>query len=336
VLTLHCGDALAFAKTLPDASVDLIATDPPYFKVKNEPWDRQWEKPEEFLSWLGEHLAEWRRILKPNGSLYVFASPKLAARVEVLTADAFNVLNRIRWVKEAGWHNKAKKEELRSFLSPWEEVIFAEQYGADSMALGESGYAAQCEKLHGFIFEPLRSYLDGERKRAGVGKDECNEACGFSRSMGGMASRHYFSSSQWCLPTAEHYAKLQALFNRSGGDYLRREYEDLRREYEDLRRFFSVTSDVPYTDVWTFKTVNSYPGKHACEKPLSLMEHIIRSSSRPGAVVFDPFMGSGTTGVAAVKLARDFIGCDLSEHWVKISRESIANEDRSQQLPLAA
>lgn len=129
---LYRGDALDVAKTLPDNCVDLIATDPPYFKVKNEDWDRQWDKPQEFLAWLKEHLAEWQRILKPNGSLYVFASPQMAARVEVATAERFNVLNHIAWYKGASINehsassaHKSKKEGLRAFFPETEKVIFA-------------------------------------------------------------------------------------------------------------------------------------------------------------------------------------------------------------------
>jgi adenine-specific DNA-methyltransferase len=313
-------------RAMPANSVDLILTDPPYFKVKDEPWDRAWDTPKEFLAWLGTVADEWQRILKPNGSLYCFASPQMAARVEVMLGERFNVLNRIRWTKEAGWHQKAEKEALRSFLSPWEEIVFAEHYGADNMAKGEAGYAAKCDELRGFVFEPLRAYLSGEWERAGLTKKDAEQATGTQ-----MAG-HWFTRSQWALPTAKHYATLQERANASGGDYLRREYEDLRREYEDLRREyedlrrpFSVSADVPYTDVWTFPTVGSYKGKHPCEKPQALLRHIIAASSRPGAVVFDAFAGSGSTGIAALALGRSFIGCDASAHWVEYARRKIAD-----------
>ena len=324
-MTLYRGDALDIMAALPANSVDLVLTDPPYYRVKNEVWDRQWDTAAGFLAWLDACAEQWHRILKPNGSLYVFASPQMAARVECKIAERFCILNRIRWTKEAGWHNKAEKEVLRSFLSPWEEIIFAEHYGADNIAKGEAGYAAKCDELRGFLFEPIRAYLDGERIRAGVSKEDCNVACGFSRSPGGMASRHYFGRSQWQLPTEKHYAALRELFNASGGDYLRREYdylrreyedlrreyEDLRREYEDLRRPFALTPHVPYTDVWAFPTVQAYPGKHPCEKPTALLRHIITTSSRPGAVVLDSFAGSGATGVACQETGRAFIGIEI-------------------------
>lgn len=322
--TVICGDCLEVLPTFARNSFDLILTDPPYYKVKGEAWDRQWDNPQEFLNWIGGLCKQWQRILKPNGSLYVFASPKMAARVECKIAESFCVLNRIRWVKEAGWHNKTEKEALRSYLSPWEEILFAEHYGADNIAKGESGYQAECDKLRGFIFEPLRAYLAGEFQRAGIKYEKANEFCGTAS----MAARHYFCLSQWCLPTPEHYAALQRGLNLhcngSGPQYLRREYEDLRREYEDLRRPFSVSAEVPYTDVWDFPTVAYYPGKHPCEKPLALMEHIIRSSTREGAVVLDCFAGTGATMKACHNLGRHFVGIEKEPAYVEIANRRIA------------
>ncbi|UZQ07861.1 DNA methyltransferase [Escherichia coli] len=49
-----------------------------------------------------------------------------------------------------------------------------------------------------------------------------------------------------------------------------------------LRRYFGVTAQVPYTDVWTHKPVQYYPGKHPCEKPAEMLQQIISASSRPG------------------------------------------------------
>lgn len=283
-------------------------------------WDRQWKTDAEYLDWIGELCAQWQRILKPNGSLYAFASPKMAARVECKAGEWFNVLNRIRWLKEAGWHNKAVPENLRSYLSPWEEIIFAEHFGADSAAKGESGYGAKCDELRGFVFEPLRAYLAGEFKRAGVPFGRANDFCGTAS----MAARHYFARSQWCLPTKEHYKALQQGLNTHGAEYLRRDYEYLRRDYEELRRPFTVTADMPYSDLWTWKTVPPYPGKHPCEKPLAMMEHIVKASSRPDDVVLDCCMGSGNTGVAALRNGRRFIGVDMSEHWCEVAREKLA------------
>ena len=207
-----------------------------------------------------------------------------------------------------------RKEDLRCYFPASETIIFAEHYGSDNIAKGEASYVGKCDELRGFVFEPIRAYLDGERERAGISSRQVNEATGTQ-----MAG-HWFTRVQWALPTAKHYATMRELFNGQGGDYLRTQYEDLRTQYEDLRRPFNVTPDVPYTDVWTFRTVQAYEGKHVCEKPLALMEHIILSSTRPGAIVFDPFMGSGSTGVAAVLNGRSFIGCEMdAKHFANAS-----------------
>ena len=335
---LH-GDCLEVLKTLPDNSVDLICTDPPYYKVKKDWWDRQWDKPEGFLNWLGELSEQWQRVLKPNGSLYCFASPKMAARVEVKLGERFNVVNRITWQKPP-FATKAEmfvKEDLRGFFPASESIIFCEHYGADNIAKGEAGYGAKCDELRGFVFEPLRAWFESEKLRANLNNKQVNEALGTATNGSGMAG-HYFKPSgsvQWDLPTEKYYNKLQQTFKgyflreyedlRREYEDLRREYEDLRREYEDLRRPFNVSADVPYTDVWTFPTVQAYKGKHPCEKPAAMLEHIINASSRPGAVVLDCFAGSGSTLLAAKKLGRNFIGIEIDSHWISVINQRLGN-----------
>lgn len=336
------GDCLELMRAMPDNSVDAIVTDPPYFKVKGEAWDHQWDKPAQFVEWIGLLCEQWQRVLKPNGSLYVFASPKMAWHVEGAVRERFEVLSHITWHKQAppghdGWKGKVSKQSLRSFYPYSERIIFAEHYGADNIANGEVGYAAKCDELRGFVFEPLRSYLDTERKRAGLTREDVRSY--FAEKLGtrGKVSGHWYDRAQWMLPTPEHYQWLRELHHRSGLDllqkehgeltaeyevlqreyqYLRREYDDLRREYDDLRRPFTVTAEDQYTDVWTFPTVQAYKGKHECEKPLPLMEHIIKASTRPGAVVLDPFCGSGSTGHACLLHGRQFIGMEMQEQWV--------------------
>jgi site-specific DNA-methyltransferase (adenine-specific) len=334
-------------KTLPDCSVDAVVTDPPYYRVKDEEWDRQWDDPAAFLTWLDQVAEQWQRVLKPNGSLYCFASPQMAAHVETLLGQRFQVLNSIRWTKAQGWHEKAEKEALRSYLSPWEAVIFAEQFGSDGSALHGSGWTDQCAELRAGVFEPLRQYLLQERDRAGITNRQVDECLGTS----GMAG-HYFGASQWALPTEDAYDKMRQLFNsgpsieylrreyedlrreyedlrreyedlRREYEDLRREYEDLRREYEDLRRPFSVTRFDPFTDVWTFGTVKPRLGKHPCEKPQALLRHIIKSSTRPGSVVLDSFAGSGATGQACLALGRKFIGIERCPHWHRVASHSL-------------
>ena len=305
------GDCLEKMKVIPGNSVDLILTDPPYFMVKKEEWDNQWKTREDFLSWIDSLAEQWQRILKPNGSLYCFASPRMSARIEILLEGRFNVLCRITWDKEnnkcGALHRRCRKEDLRSFFAASENIVFAEQYGADSSARGEAGYQIKCDELRGFVFEPLREYFVHEKKRCGITSKEIREGMKKLTGKRYVFERHTFSTSQWNFPTKEQYEAARELFNAKGGDFLRKDYEELRKDYEELRRPFRVTKDVPYTDVWTYEVVRHYKGKHICEKPLRMLQDIIRASSRPGDVVMDCFAGSGNTGLAAESLGRDSI-----------------------------
>ena len=314
---IHCGDCLELMRGMPDNSVDLILTDPPYYRVKGDWWDRQWDTRAGFLAWLDTVLEQFHRVLKPNGSLYMFASPRMSAHVEVLIGERFNVLNHIVWTKEDAPTHALKygDDRFRQYVQKSERIIFAEHYGADNIAKGEAGYEAKCDELRGFVFEPLRAYLDGEKDRAGFTTRQVAEAFQQrtgSRTVTGMAG-HWFTSIQWTLPTEDCYNWLQELFNAQGGEYL-------RREYEYLRRPFAVTADVPYTDTWTFPTVQAYKGKHVCEKPMAMLEHIITASSKPGAVVLDAFAGSGATLEAAKNLGREYVGIEIDQQWADKAR----------------
>ncbi|HUU09455.1 MAG TPA: DNA methyltransferase, partial [Phycisphaerae bacterium] len=135
---IHCGDCLDILPTLDADSVDLIIADPPYFKVKGDWWDRQWERPAQFLAWLDRVCEAFARVLRPNGSLYLFASPKMAARVECRVGERFEVLNHIVWPKaDMATHAlKYGDDRFRQYVQKSERIIFAEHFGADSHAKG--------------------------------------------------------------------------------------------------------------------------------------------------------------------------------------------------------
>ncbi len=318
-VTIYHGDCLAVLPELPDNSVDLIVTDPPYFKVKSVAWDNQWDKPSDFLAWLDRVLVEFARTLKPNGSLYLFASPQMGARVECLVAGRFDVLNSITWRKPP-FSTKAEmfaKEAMRAYFPASERIIFAGQLIGDDLARQEAGYDSQCEAAKRATFG---DYLRGEMNRSGVSAKEV--AALFPSASGGITG----CVSNWLLglncPTPVQWLSIRARLNQGGGEFLRKEYEELRKEYEELRkeyeelrRPFSVSSKVPYTDVWDFETVGNHPGKHICEKPDPLLRHMIAASSKPGGVVLDAFGGSGSTANAARALGRSAISIEIDERW---------------------
>ncbi|OHT22373.1 DNA adenine methylase [Providencia stuartii] len=316
-------DSLSYIKILPDNCIDLIATDPPYFQVKACSWDNQWENVTSYLLWLDEMLAEFWRVLKPNGSLYMFCGSKLAADTEILVRERFDVLNHIIWAKPSGPWRRQNKESLRSYFPATERILFAEHYQSPYKGKS-SGYLQRRRELKENTLRPLIEYFKQARDSLGITAKEIHQATGKQ-----MAS-HWFGYSQWQLPNESDYLKLQELFSQvavkqfsdnplsrqhadlvSEQKLLDREYHELSQQYQLLRRPFTVTVDVPYTDVWVYPHVQYYPGKHPCEKPSAMMEHIINSSSREGDVVADFFMGSGATIKAALKLNRRVIGVEL-------------------------
>ena len=65
---------------------------------------------------------------------------------------------------------------------------------------------------------------------------------------------------------------------------------------------------------------------HPTVKPTDLMAYLVRLVTPPGGVVLDPFMGSGSTGKAAMREGFDFIGCELDDGYIEIARARIEHE----------
>jgi site-specific DNA-methyltransferase (adenine-specific) len=285
---------------IPDKSVDLILTDPPYHSTKkaNITGDRNFKTDTSYLEWLDNIAKEWERILAPNGSLYCFASPKMAARVEVLLNNRFNILASITWTKPNepgydGWKQKTKKESLRGWYLHSERIIFAEAKSNDSNEL---------------LKTPFSSFLRKIRLEAGLSTIELTELIGEYGEV-----NHGGAVSNWetgrNIPTVEQYRKIKEALSKFNTEGL--ELPD----YEKIIRPFYVNSDVPYIDVWDFPTVKPYSGKHPAEKPLDLIGHIIQASSYQGNTILDCFAGSGVVGQAAKMLNRQSILIEIEEKW---------------------
>jgi adenine-specific DNA-methyltransferase len=315
---LHHGDCLDVLRSMSDDSVDLIATDPPYFRVKPVDWDRQWCGDASYLEWIDECLTEFFRILKPSGSIYMFAGHRLASDIEIMMRNHFDVLNHIVWAKPYGRWKRQKKEDLTLYFPSTERIIFA-------------GHQSGRRECHKNPMLPLIDYFRAARGGLGVSNAQINNALGVA-AMG----YHYFSYSQWQIPTEQKYMDLQRLFSvvaseKKQPNPLDRPYNDIFDEYQRLSRKFSVTEDTQHTDVWTYLPVQFYPGKHPCEKPAEMMEHIINASSRPGDVVLDCFMGSGSTIKAAIKHNRCAIGVEIEEARFIQTRDEIAELEAAAQ-----
>ena len=81
------------------------------------------------------------------------------------------------------------------------------------------------------------------------------------------------------------------------------------------------------------KTKSRYANNHPTVKPLALMRYLVRLVTRKGGIVLDPFMGSGTTGVAAIQEGMHFVGIELDPHYYEIASERIRKAKPIEQKP---
>lgn len=81
--------------------------------------------------------------------------------------------------------------------------------------------------------------------------------------------------------------------------------------------------------VWRLKapaSAEKLHGKHPTQKPLALLERCLLASTNPGDLVLDPFLGSGTTGVAAARLGRRFVGIEMDAAFLETARKRVVDE----------
>jgi len=91
-----------------------------------------------------------------------------------------------------------------------------------------------------------------------------------------------------------------------------------------LHPFGPLVSDV-WTDIHRIKH-NKYRDEHPCQLPIHLLERIILMSTDENDIVLDPFVGTGTTVIAAKRLGRKFVGIDIDEKYVTITKNKISQE----------
>ena len=183
--------------------------------------------------------------------------------------------------------------------------------------------------LRGKVFEPIVTYLDNARICAGLSSKQCNEICG--NQMAG----HYFTKSQWILPTEENYNKLNhhmdlkpyeeikkeyEALNNNEYEALKKEYGALWKEVEALRRTFKLTADKAYNNTWNFKQTPAKKGRHPCEKPEDLISHIIDVSSNEGDLVVDMFCGSCVVPKCCERMNRRCIAGDVDNTYFSAIR----------------
>jgi adenine specific DNA methylase Mod len=158
----------------------------------------------------------------------------------------------------------------------------------------------------------VRDLIQSEMKRLGMKGKDVNALLGKATSGGGTLA--CIASMKKPLehrvyPTKEDWEKLSTVMNLP--------------KYEDTVYKFNIQSGL--TDVWS--DINFYDRKekkfHSTQKPIKLMERLVKCSTNEGDTVLDIFSGSGSTGVACALNNRNFVGCEVDETYYEKSLERI-------------
>lgn len=296
-------DSLNALKLIPDHSVSLILTDPPYHSTKKENIinDKSFSTDEDFINWMELFSIEWKRIIKPNGSIFMFCSSAMESQLHIMLSTRFNILSHLVWTKPNepgydGWKGKMKKSVLRQWYPQSERIIFFEP--AVEGNLNRSYFGNLLKKTR------IACHLSGHELTERIGAYGCV-------NHGGAVSNWETGRN---IPSREQYAKMQSVFAECN-------CSDNLPMYEDAIRPFEVNANIEFTDIWTFPSVKPYKGKHPAEKPIEMLEHCINTTTFDGDIVLDCFAGSGSTGIAALRTKRKSISIEIDRAWC----ESIAN-----------
>ena len=299
------GDSLALIQQIPDSSVDLVLTDPPYHSTKKQNiyGDTDFVHDEKYLSWMHLYIQEWRRVLKPNGSLYLFCSSEMAPFLYTTMSSDMNMHSIITWSKPNepgydGWKQKMKKTSLRRWYPHTERIIFCSPAIEGNLKRS-----------------PFGLFLRACRKQAGLSCKLLTELIGAHGKI-----NHGGAVSNWetgrNIPSRTQYAKICEALIGIGK-------VSLMPAYEDVIRAFNIDPSMPFIDVWDFMNVRQYRGKHPAEKPFDMLSHIIKTSSYENDIVLDCFSGSGSTNISALKCGRYSVGIEIDKKWVNSSIRKI-------------
>ena len=312
-IQLFKGDCLEVMKDIESNSINLVLIDPPYNIGKDKKWDK-WKTVDAYVEFMGQVFLECQRVLKNNGSFYFFHNDflqivELQNYINKNTDFIFNSF--IIWDKgdfrALSWKNPSEKNNLRSWFNTCEYCLyytFQDETGLKKIKTDMNN------------FKNLRKYSKELQNFIGLKIGAIN------KKLKHRKSEHFFyhSSTQWDLCTIEVYKELIKLFNIDKWEGFR-EYEDLRKEYESLRYIHNL--DTNHNNIWKSKAKKNNGKLHACEKPVDILERIIRTSSNEGDVVLDCFVGSGSTGIACINTNRNFIGIELDDKYFKIAYDRI-------------
>lgn len=308
---LMCGDSISLddvKKLMGGVKADLVFTDPPYgMKKESEGVMNDNFNYDDLLKFNMDWIPLSFAFLKDNGSWYCWGTDEPLMDIysnilkPMIKTQKITFRNLLTWDKGAGQGQLSG--EFRMYPTADEKCLF--------VMCGVQGFNVNSDNYYEG-WEPIRSYLNEEAEKCGGHKI-------WKKMLGNQMGKHYFTKSQWLLPTKEAYEKMQAF--GLNYDAFKKEYEVLKKEYYATRAYFNNTHD-NMNNVWHFARTSQEErqdcGGHATPKPIALCARAIKSSSREGESVLDLFGGSGTTLIAAEQLGRKCFMMELDPHYCDV------------------
>lgn len=300
MIELYKGDCLIESDKIESGSVDLILTDLPYgvvkmkesagnYKVLNtaETWDKAIEPKSIY------EIAN--RILRKNGKMILFSQEPYTSRM--ITESIPNV--------------------PFSYRAVWEKNDFANGLGVNKAMVSFYEDILVFSKMHDFEgLHPLRPYFKKVLDFINVKKVRIVEKIG-------QGADHCFrvKSSQFHLPTKETYNKLIEYYNINYMvDF--RTFEDISKESDGMNSTFNLWEGKKYkSNILKYK--KDYDGHHPTQKPVLLLEDLIKTFSNENDLVVDFTMGSGSTMVACQNTNRNGIGIEMDDNYFEIAKKRI-------------
>ena len=296
-IRLYNGDCLELMKNIPDGSVDLVLTDPPYGTM-----DRKTHRPQKRLddiTWdfpLNEKviLQELSRIVRQNGKIALFSQEPYTSKLILAGVPRIQFIQRLAW----------KKNVAGNFLCSSQNCM---QYIEDICL-----FRKDCNDYNGE--HPLRDYFLEQKNKSGLSNKDFGVILG-----NGMASHYFTTKIQFTCPTEENYKKLQTT------GFFPLPFEEIKRiDQEYKNKFPSIFNRLGANSKSNiFEYAKDNDGYHPTQKPVKLLEDLIQTYSNEGNTVLDFTMGSGSTGVACINTNRNFIGIELDKGYFDIAEKRI-------------
>ena len=288
---LRLGDCYDVLRTLPEASVDSIVTDPPYgLSFMGKRWD--YDVPSVDI-W-----AECLRVLKPGGHLLAFAGTRTQHRMAVRIEDAgFDIRDMIAWVYGSGF---PKSHNLDGDWQGWGTAL--------KPALEPITVARK--PLVGTVAANVLEHGTGALNVDGcrVGRDT-DDVSGWSQTGSKASANRAMSGGNYARDAKPDAA------GRWPANLIHDGSEEPCALLGDAARFFYCAK--------ASKADRGEGNNHPTVKPTDLMRYLCRLVTPPGGIVLDPFMGSGSTGKAALLEGFQFIGIEREQQYLDIARARI-------------